>query len=329
MKPIIFFFLVFSVGCSISRSPRTNEPAKIIFDTDMGPDFDDVGAITILHALAAKGECEILACCASDCYHTIAPTIEAFNVYFKTPDIPVGKAVESAPNFTAGNHWNDSVITRFLPEGMVKIDYPSAVNVYRKVLASQPDHSVTIITVGFLNNLEQLLKSGPDQYSPLEGFELVKKKVKKWVAMAGGFPRGNEFNVNKSQEASYYVFQNWPTPILFSGFEIGEKILTGRKVAEEGSLDNPVAWAYKYNLETYAKEKLEKRKSWDQTAVICAIRNPEDYFYVNGPGKFIIHEDGRNEWEPDVNAHHFFLVHKFPYQHVADQLDELMMYEPQ
>ena len=41
-------------------------PVKIIFDTDMGPDFDDVGAITVLHALADNGECEILACMASD-----------------------------------------------------------------------------------------------------------------------------------------------------------------------------------------------------------------------------------------------------------------------
>lgn len=328
MKPIIFLIIILTVGYSTSRSPKTNDPVKVIFDTDMGPDFDDVGAIAILHALAAKGECEILACCASDRHPAIAPTIEAFNTYFDRTDIPVGEAVENTPDFTAENHWNDSIVAKFLPKEMMDNDYPSAVSVYRKVLASQPDQSVTIITVGFLSNLEQLLKSGSDQYSSLTGFELVKKKVKNWVAMAGGFPQGYEFNLIKDIDASCYTLQNWPTPILFSGFEIGNNIYTGAKVADKGSIDNPVAWAYRYNFNTYRGKKSTKRNSWDLTAVLCAVRNPEKYFYVNGPGKFIVHEDGRNEWNPDATTNHYFLVHKYPYQYVANLLDELMMYEP-
>ena len=55
MKPInrsafAFIFLMFFSGIVWSA-----QPVKIIFDTDMGPDYDDVGAMTILHALAAKG----------------------------------------------------------------------------------------------------------------------------------------------------------------------------------------------------------------------------------------------------------------------------------
>ena len=34
---------------------------KVILDTDMLTDFDDVGALAALHALADAGECEILA----------------------------------------------------------------------------------------------------------------------------------------------------------------------------------------------------------------------------------------------------------------------------
>jgi purine nucleosidase len=79
----------------------------------MGPDYDDVGAIAILHNLAAKGECEILATVASDGQTSIAPTIELFNRYFKKPDIPIGIAAADAPTIEAGNHWNDSLINRF------------------------------------------------------------------------------------------------------------------------------------------------------------------------------------------------------------------------
>ena len=34
---------------------------KIIFDTDMVEDYDDVGAMAVLHAMADAGKCEILA----------------------------------------------------------------------------------------------------------------------------------------------------------------------------------------------------------------------------------------------------------------------------
>ncbi|MCK3685544.1 nucleoside hydrolase [Maribellus sp. YY47] len=308
-------------------APAKN-PVKIIFDTDMGPDFDDVGAITVLHVLADNGECEILACLASDRYPTVAPTIEVFNQYFGKPDIPIGVAAPGAPDFSAPNHWNDSIVAKFLDQPKTNDDYPAAVEVYRKALAAQPNKSVTIVTVGFTSNLDDLLKSGPDEFSPLSGKELVQKKVKQWVAMAGALPQGIEFNVIKDASASVYAFQHWPTPILLSGFEIGVQILTGKKVAETGDVSNPVAWAYAYNFESYADQKMEKRCSWDQTAVLCAIRNPENFFYVNGPGKFEVAEDGSNTWNPDADAQHFFLTHKYTYQHIADILDELMLHQP-
>lgn len=304
------------------------QPVKIIFDTDIGPDYDDVGAITILHALAAKGECEILATIASDGYPTIGPTIEVFNRYFKAPNIPIGVPDENAPKFSCPNHWNDSLAINFLPRKKTNKDYPSATEVYRKVLASQDDHSVVIVTVGFISNLEPLLKSGPDKYSKLSGKELVTKKIKNWVAMAGVFPEGGEFNVNQHPSASMYVFQNWPTPILFSGFEIGVKIMTGNKVATQGTKGSPVQWAYQYCLSTYENKQSQNRNSWDQTAVLCAVRNPENYFYVIGNGTFVCHPDGSNSWDADKDSNHSFLVHKYPYQKIATMLDDLMLYEP-
>lgn len=312
----------------LSGAAWSVEPVKIIFDTDMGPDYDDVGAITVLHALAAKGECEILATMASDGYPTIAPTIEVFNRYFNKPAIPIGVPGPEAPSFSCPNHWNDSLTVKYLPAMKTNKDYPSATEVYRKVLSSQKDKSVTIVTVGFMSNLEALLKSAPDQYSKLSGRELVAKKVKSWVTMAGGFPEFSEFNVNQHPKASYYVFQNWPTPILFSGFEIGVKIMTGHKVATQGIKGSPVQWAYKYCLATYEGKQSVNRNSWDHTAVLCAVRNPADYFYVIGNGTFICNPDGSNSWDADKNSNHSFLVHKYPYQKIAGILDDLMMYEP-
>lgn len=330
MKTIFYSLLMLIVLTSSGWSVKHGKPdkrAKIIFDTDMGPDFDDVGAITVLHALAAKGECEILATVSSDSHPSVAPTIEVFNQYFRKPNIPIGIASVKAPGFISPNNWNDSLVTHFLKNKQIA-NYPSALEVYRKVLAKQDDNSVTIVTVGFLSNIMDLLNSKPDKFSSLSGMDLVKKKVKNWVAMAGMIPNGVEFNVNEHKEAAYEVFSRWPKPLLLSGFEIGDKIHTGSKLAKKNINKNPAAWAYQYNLATYDKNKPANRPSWDQTAVLCAIRKPEKYFYVNGPGKFIVNKDGSNLWDADVNAGHYFLTHKYPYEKISTIIEDLMLYEP-
>ena len=63
---------------------------KIIFDTDMITDFDDVGALACLHALADAGECEILATISSTRGNASVGAIEVINHYYGRPNIPVG-----------------------------------------------------------------------------------------------------------------------------------------------------------------------------------------------------------------------------------------------
>ncbi len=329
---VIFLFgtMLMCAACSTQPNDQVRlsvtQTPKIIFDTDMGPDYDDVGAIAVLHALADSGECEILATVASDAHPSIAPTIEVLNRYFGRDSLPVGMAALGAPDFTAENGWNDTLINTYAQDLRDKA-YPDAVSVYRRVLASQPDHTVTIVTVGFLSNLSALLDSQPDEYSKMNGVDLVKAKVRQLVSMAGVFPEGIEFNVVKHASASANTFDNWPTPILFSGFEIGAKILTGGKVGARGD-DGPVTKAYEFNLRTYAAGGESNRPSWDQTAVLVAVRNPSDYFYVNGPGKFTVDEKGFNKWDPTTDGDHYFLVHKYPYQHISDAVEELMLHKP-
>lgn len=322
---ILFFSVLLTQGCNDEKPAMsaTGNIPKILFDTDMGPDYDDIGAIAVLHALADSGECEVLATVASDAHPSIAPTIEVFNRYFGRDSLPVGAAVQGAPDFTAQNGWNDTLINNFAPDVRTK-RYPSAVDVYRRVLAAQPNNSVTIVTVGFLSNISALLDSQPDEHSKLNGIDLVKAKVKQLVAMAGAFPEGVEFNVVQHPQASLNAIRKWPKPILFSGFEIGVKIFTGGKVAQQGE-NNPVSKGYAYNFKTYTKDGEASRNSWDQTAVLVAVRNPEDYFYVNGPGKFVVSEDGSNAWDPTVDAGHYFISHKYPYSHIADVIEGLML----
>ena len=49
--------------------------------------------------------------------------------------------------------------------------------VLRRTLAAANNHSVSYVSVGFLNNLAELLASPPDTISPLTGQQLVEQKV--------------------------------------------------------------------------------------------------------------------------------------------------------
>ena len=68
------------------------DPVRIVFDTDMIGDYDDVGAMAVLHKLADAGECEILATVSSTHSNASVGTIEILNRYYGRPDIPVGAA---------------------------------------------------------------------------------------------------------------------------------------------------------------------------------------------------------------------------------------------
>ena len=57
--------------CCAACAPK-KQPVSLIFDTDMAPDYDDVGAMAVLHALADSGEVDILATVSSNKQETTA-----------------------------------------------------------------------------------------------------------------------------------------------------------------------------------------------------------------------------------------------------------------
>src|SRR5689334_7954924 len=65
-------------------------PAKVIFDTDMAEDVDDAGALAVLHALADRGEAEILGTMISSRNEAVGPCLDAINTYYGRPDVPIG-----------------------------------------------------------------------------------------------------------------------------------------------------------------------------------------------------------------------------------------------
>ncbi|MBK7869916.1 MAG: nucleoside hydrolase [Saprospiraceae bacterium] len=306
-------------------SAFSQKPVSIIFDTDIGPDYDDVGAMALLHALADKGECNILATMASNKHSKIAAVLNIINTYFNRPNVPIGVVRGKAINEGASQKWDSLIVSKYPHHIKNNDQIEDAVILYRKILAAQPDHSVTIVTVGFLTNMSNLLDSQPDEISPLNGKELIFKKVKRLVSMAGGFPNFKEFNVHMDAAASKNVFENWTTPILLSGFEIGNKIFTGLPLIKSKIENSPIKDAFAHSIPQREEDK-NGRKSWDQTAVLVAVRGYEKYYTVM-PGKMICNEDGSNAWD-NKDSGHFYLVEKKSVNKMTKIINRLMLHQP-
>lgn len=319
-----------------SSGYEVGNPVKIIIDTDMHTDCDDAGAFAVLHALADKGECEILAamCSTKDPY--AAPTIDAINTYFNRPDIPIGiikgKGVYRYSKFTekiAKEFCND-----FNPEQAL-----DAVALYRNILEKQPDSSVVIVTVGYLTNIMNLLKL-PESEGRLSGVDLIKKKVKSWVCMGGNFignpPKDDlklgNVNFQYDASASYFAINNWPGKLVFAGREVCSEP-SGLAIGESLSkvpLNNPVRRAY----ELYFDGKLRNRHVADLVSVLYAVRGLRDYWDIQKQGYMDIKPDMTFEWKlEDNHKNQAYLLKKqidgVPNdRYIESVLDELLVHLP-
>src|ERR1700730_828181 len=95
------------------QAQKTTKPVSIIFDSDMGPDYDDVGAIALLHAFADQGKVRILATIASTKYINVGPVLSVFNTYFKRPGIPIGVPKGDALELRDWQHWSDTLVAKY------------------------------------------------------------------------------------------------------------------------------------------------------------------------------------------------------------------------
>ncbi len=325
-KVFILVFLFSSLsGCNSTGFPGSEESAavSVILDTDMESDVDDVGALAMLHALADLGEVQPLGVmvCAVNPWSTLCA--DRINTYFGREDLPLGTL--KGPGVD-----RESLYARHVAEEFPGIfnsaeEVPDAVDEYRRILASNPDNSVVLLSIGYLTNLRDLINSGPDRYSDFTGRELIKQKVSLWVCMGGQFPSGREANLRWDTGASIEAIENWPTDIIFSGWEIG-LMDTGENITDLPE-SNPVRRAYElFNRIPH--------KNWDQVAVLFTVRGMDDgpashYWDISEPGRLIIDpEDGSNTWEYNDNGTHRYLRQIASDEEIAREIDALMMHLP-
>lgn len=292
-----------------------HRPVPLIFDTDIGNDVDDALALGVIHALQSRGECNLLAVTITKDHPQCAAFVDAVNTFYGRGNIPIGMprsgVTPEQSRFTVLADERDNGEPRYPHDLMSGDDAPGAVEVLRKTLAGQSDGSVVITQVGFSTNLANLLDSGPDAHSPLNGRDLAAKKVRLISIMAGAFAlidgrEHKEYNVVKDLPAAQKLAREWPTPIVYSGFEIGIAITYPAHSVEndfEYVEHHPLKEAYQLYMPTP-----HERPTWDLTSVLWAVRPDYGYFALSVPGRAEVDGEGRTEFKPSPDGPHRYLI---------------------
>jgi inosine-uridine nucleoside N-ribohydrolase len=290
---------------------------KVIYETDIGNDVDDVLALSLIHSLVRSGECELLAVSVNKDNFYAAALADVINYYNGFADVPVGLVRHG---FTRDDgFFAKKVVTAekngkavFLRSVVEPAQYCESVSLLRRTLAAAEDNSVAIISTGFFTNLARLLLSGPDEFSALDGMHLAAKKVKLLSCMCGVFsdaalarpdPLYAEYNVWNDLTSAQIVARTWPGEVVFSGWEIGSQIeFPADKIVEANSILplNPVVMSYlNFKLMPY------NRPTWDLTSVLAAAR-PETFEYSE-PGMVNIDNDALTGFTPQRGGKHRYL----------------------
>ena len=161
----------------------------------------------------------------------------------------------------------------------------------REILSKQKDGSVTMVSVGFSTNLIRLLDTQPDEYSELDGEDLVARKVNLLVIMAGCFndPGIHEYNVVKDIPAAKRIMRSWPTEVVVTPFELGVRVCYPASSIENDfdmEQDHPMVDAY----EAYMPMPYD-RPMWDPSAVLYAVER-DKWFNVSPAGTIDVSDDG-------------------------------------
>ena len=292
---------------------------NLILGTDWGSDCDDCVALRVVSRAHKNGEINLLGiginCVKEHAYASMKALLKLEGI-----DVPVG--IDPRSHETEGWTWTENYQPRLakkMPELSNK-DAESGVRVYRRALA-EADGKVDIMEIGFLQILGDFLRSEGDDISPKTGMELVREKVEKIWLMAGRWDidGGREFNIAwtpLTREASNYIFDNCPVPLVFLGWEVGDSVITGDKLSHDDYLWEAM------NDHGFPNG----RSSWDPMLVYLAILGDAEkagYNVVTGKASLEI-DTGKNHFEENLNGIHSYVVKKHPDSYYADIINDLI-----
>lgn len=317
MRKTAMLLLLALVSCQYAVS----KPRQVIFDTDWWTDVDDACAVRLLLDAASAGQVDLKGICLSALCPTSARSFDSFLKYEGCSGLPLAADFD-ATDYTGRPSYHQTVISGCGdPSARSNEDCEGCVSFYRRIL-SQSRGRVDIIAVGYPNTLAKLLQSCPDEYSRLSGRRLVRRKVGRLWMMAGLYPNGRENNfcrTERSRLAGAQVCAEWPTEIIFLGYEVGIQVRAGGRLPADDLLHQVLK----------VHGSAGGRYAWDPMTTLMAVSgSPEAEGYHTVRGTNVVNpEDGSNVFTVSKRGRHSYVVMDFPAQWYADRLDGLLSRE--
>ena len=299
---------------------------RLLIDTDMLTDCDDVAALELAFACERKGEARVLAVTVSSAYPKSVPVVEAVNAFCGRADVPVGAPKNGTGHRRDDSCFLDKVSAEFPHAHASNDDAPDAVEVMRRTLAAAEDGSVTLVTLGYLSNVASLLRSGPDALSPLDGRTLLAQKVKEWACMGGNFPNDpakDNVNFTRDAKAAVFALTNYPGRITFVGREIGHNIFIGDRFHELPAA-NPLRRAYELHRGRFGTNW--DHHTADPTTILYAVYGAGERF-GRIEGTLHLQPNCAFTWDPSVPSNMSYLTQREPRTATALAMERLLMPE--
>ena len=291
-------------------------PVGIIFDSDLGNRIDDTLALALLYGFDGKREARVVSVSITKSNLKAAAFCEAVGRFYagavsgafsaagRTLQVGLatdGRMAEDTPLFTVPLAKVTADGTPVYSHGIEKLnDTAEPTPLIRNAFTAQHDQNCIVVLAGPATNLVKVLD--------LPGVkDLISKKVRFLSLMGGAYPQGRpEFNIKSDIPAAGKLFAEWPTPIVASGYEVGEALLFPASSIEKDfswSPAHPVVDAYKaYRSMPY------DAPTWDMTAVLYAVRPEAGYFKLSEPGTISVLSDGSTKFSASAGGKHRYLI---------------------
>jgi hypothetical protein len=305
----------FTSTASASAGTAHAGQQRIIIDTDLSRWWDDVTAVGMANVLQQRGQVQILGVMSDIRNPVAAAALSAIDTAYGHGRIPVGAVADSSAN-TAPHGYSD-VLAEKLPHAIRNSSQAQpAVDLYRRLLAAQPNHSVTVIAIGGDTNLAGLLRSGPGQGSSLRGRALVAAKVKRLVIEDGLFPTGGPPFTNEQLDIaatkSIVARGGWPTAIAWVDGLTGINTKVGGLLCTSVSAKNPMRIVYTKLFHCGPPGDGD----WDGPTMLYAVDDATGIFSELGQGgAAVINSKGGLSWGSGEG------LPQEVYVHVANQIE--------
>jgi hypothetical protein len=322
-------FVLSTVGpASASRDAATHgaqDAPRVIIDTDLSKWWDDVTALGLANVLDQQGKVRVLGIVSDVPNRVAVAAIDAVDTAYGNGKIPVGAVTRS--DVDTFEHGYTDELARRLPHSVAdSTTVPNAVALYRRLLASQRDKSVTIVSLGGYTNLAGLLESRRGRDSPLDGRALVTKKVKRLVIMDGFFPSGGPAFTNQQIDlaAANAVVggSGWPTPVAWVDGTVGVATRVGATLCTTAPADHPMRIAY----EALFGCGPPTDGDWDAPALLYALGDhPATFSELGQGGAAVINPQGGLSWDDASPRAHDVYVHVVDQPFLNQRIDELLV----